>query len=912
MASANVYFEVRQSAFNARMYTFAIVNERHIDIRGFLADGFYLFDHEIQRVIDEHFIVKLSCCLIVVLEKIVQTDDGEMKEKQTIYIQTRSEIVDLDTDLSEFYRGEIIKYLLSQIDDIFTEGSGFSLSSIEELVIHVNKYEPFRGSSFIELPKYLTSKKAIVNVVNKDEMCFKWAILSALYPAVWNPQRLSHYLQYKDELNFDGIDFPVKINQIDKFENLNPTISVNVYIYEVKGDEKFVRPIRVTKNVKRNHVHLLLMMKQVKSKNPHQDQDVQVQSHYCWIKNLSRLVSNQVSNHNGSHFFCDRCLNFFQKLEGLKKHRNHCMQQNEYAIEMPGADNNIIKFKNWKNQLECPFIVYADVEALLKAPDLQFCKSSSTIAYQQHEVYSIGYYFKCSFDDSKSYYASKRGPDCIDWFVSEMKSAAELVAQHLNNIIPLQMTAIHEQIFQKAQSCHICEKQFDADSVKVRDHSHLTGEFRGAAHQDCNLQYVESRVIPVVFHNLTHYDSHFLLRKLANGFEGDMQIIPINAEKYISFSKSVKGTAQPFMEEIKLRFIDSFRFMASSLDYLSSLIPSEKKKILRSECKSLSEEQLQLLERKGVFCYDYVDSWEKLDDLSLPPMKAFYSTLIDSPISDDDYNFAKKVWQKFNIKNLAEYSDLYLKTDVLLLADVFENFRVTCRDIYKLDPANYYTAPGLSFDAMLRYTKVQLELLTDVDMLMFVERGIRGGISQCSKRYVHANNKYMDDYNENEKSSYLMYLDANNLYGHSMMQHLPHNNFQWSEISFDQEKILNLPDDGEIGYVFEVDLDYPPNLHDLHNEYPFCAENMHVPGTKNVKKLLLTLFDKKNYVIHYRMLKLALQHGLILKKVHRVLQFNQTAWLKPYIMLNTEKRTLATNDFEKNFYKLLCNAIFGK
>lgn len=289
-----------------------------------------------------------------------------------------------------------------------------------------------------------------------------------------------------------------------------------------------------------------------------------------------------------------------------------------------------------------------------------------------------------------------------------------------------------------------------------------------------------------------------------------------------------------------------------------------------------------------------------------------WTQLIDSPISDDDYNFAKEVWQKFNIKNLGEYSDLYLKTDVLLLADVFENFRVTCRDIYKLDPANYYTAPGLSFDAMLRYTKVQLELLTDVDMLMFVERGIRGGISQCSKRYVHANNKYMDDYNENEQSSYLMYLDANNLYGHSMMQHLPHNNFQWSELSFDHEKILNLPDDGEIGYVFEVDLDYPPNLHDLHNSYPFCAENMHVPGTKNVKKLLLTLYDKKNYVIHYRMLKLALQHGLILKKVHRVLQFNQTAWLKPYIMLNTEKRTQATNDFEKKFYKLLCNAIFGK
>ncbi|XP_055306779.1 uncharacterized protein LOC129571042 [Sitodiplosis mosellana] len=581
---------------------------------------------------------------------------------------------------------------------------------------------------------------------------------------------------------------------------------------------------------------------------------------------------------------------------------------------MPAEDKNIIQFKNWQNQLECPFIIYADVEALLKVPDVPVFKGKKReiAAYQEHEVYSVGYYFKCSFDESKSFYASKRGPDCIDWFVDQMKTAAEFAAQHLNNIIPLNMTAEQEQRFQNTHICHICEKQFDSDSIKVRDHSHLTGEFRGAAHQDCNLNYVENRAIPVVFHNLTGYDSHFLLRKLANGFAGDMQIIPINTERYISFSKTVEGTAQPFKEDIKLRFIDSFRFMADSLDTLSSLIPSEKKRILRTECKHLSEEQLKLLERKGIFCYDYIDSWEKLNDTSLPSKEAFHSTLTNSSITDKDYDFAKEVWDKFNIKDLGEYSDLYLKTDVLLLADVFENFRKTCQNIYKLDPANYYTAPGLSFDAMLRYTNVQLELFTDVDMLMFVERGIRGGISQCSTRYIQANNKFMDNYNPNKETSYIMYLDANNLYGHSMMQHLPHNNFQWSDVKFDRETILNLKDDADIGYVFEVDLDYPKELHDLHNDYPFCAQNMHVPGKKGVKKLLLTLYDKKNYVIHYRMLKLALQHGLVLRKVHRVLQFNQTAWLKPYIQLNTEMRTRATNDFEKNFFKLLCNAIFGK
>lgn len=425
---------------------------------------------------------------------------------------------------------------------------------------------------------------------------------------------------------------------------------------------------------------------------------------------------------------------------------------------------------------------------------------------------------------------------------------------------------------------------------------------------------MESRTIPVVFHNLTHYDSHFLLRKLGSGFDGDISIIPLNVEKYISFTKTVNSSANKYHEFVKLRFIDSFRFMANSLDYLSSLIPSEEKKILRSECAYLSEKQLRLLERKGVFCYDYVDSWEKLDEMSLPSKDLFHSTLTDKDISDEDYDFAKEIWNEFNIKTLGEYSDLYMKTDILLLADIFENFRKTCKEIYKLDPSNYYTAPGLSFDAMLRFTNVKLELLKDIDMLLFVERGIRGGISQCSQRYAKANNRYLENFDENEETSYLMYLDANNLYGHSMMQYLPHNNYQWANNDFSAETILRIPDDAGVGYIFEVDLDYPANLHDLHNDYPFCAENRTVPGTgkSNMKKLLLTLYDKKNYVVHYRMLKLALQHGIILKKIHRVLQFNQSDWLKPYIMLNTEMRTKATNDFEKNFFKLLCNAIFGK
>lgn len=580
---------------------------------------------------------------------------------------------------------------------------------------------------------------------------------------------------------------------------------------------------------------------------------------------------------------------------------------------MPTFKENIVEFRNTKNQLKVPFIIYADVEAILKKPVIEFSKTDKTVAYQQHEVYSIGYYFKCMHDDSQSFYRSLRGLNCVEWFIGELDGIVKKVDAVLNKPKPLNMSMEDEVLFIISDDCHICGGKFREDEIRVRDHSHLTGEFRGAAHQKCNIEYQEAFHVPVVFHNLSNYDAHFIIKALSTQIPGDISIIPHNDQQYISFTKTVPSLFRnQYHQFIRLRFVDSFRFMASSLDYLSSLLPLNEKKILKSEFEDFSNEHIQLLQRKGVFCYDFLDSWNKLDETSLPTKEAFYNILNESAISDDDYEFAQEVWNKFNINTLGEYSDLYMKVDILLLADVFENFRDTCYNIYNLDPAHYYTIPGLSFDAMLKYTQVRIELLTDIDMLLFVERGIRGGISQCTKRYSKANNKYMDQYEAERESKYLVYLDANNLYGYSMMQHLPIDNFQWCDEQFTAESIMNIPDDSSTGYIFEVDLEYPTYLHDMHKDYPFCAENRIVPTTKNERKLLLTLYDKSNYVLHYKMLKCVLREGLILKKVHKTLQFEQSQWLKPYIELNTSLRTKATNEFQINFFKLLINSIYGK
>ncbi|KYN11071.1 hypothetical protein ALC57_16789 [Trachymyrmex cornetzi] len=289
--------------------------------------------------------------------------------------------------------------------------------------------------------------------------------------------------------------------------------------------------------------------------------------------------------------------------------------------------------------------------------------------------------------------------------------------------------------------------------------------------------------IPVVFHNLSGYDAHFIIKEIATAYDGNVNVLPITKEKYISFTKHIDSTKDKnknhFQKNcVKLRFIDSFKFLSTSLEKLASYLDKNKLKIVRSEFPTLSDEEFELLTRKGIFPYEYIDCVDKLNERCLPPRESFYSSLTGDTVSESDYAHAVNVWQRFSIRTLGEYSDLYLKTDVLLLADIFENFRESCVASYGLDPAHYYTLPGFTWDAMLKHTRVRFELLTDIDMVMFIERGIRGGLSQCSDRYAQANNKYMRSYDSSKPSSYLMYYDVNNLYGWAICQPLPYAEFR--------------------------------------------------------------------------------------------------------------------------------------
>ena len=392
----------------------------------------------------------------------------------------------------------------------------------------------------------------------------------------------------------------------------------------------------------------------------------------------------------------------------------------------------------------------------------------------------------------------------------------------------------------KQKVCYICKKRFSTNDgkkikyFKVKYHCHYTGKYRGAPHDICNLRYKIPKEILVVFHNGSTYDYHIIIKELPESFEREFECFSENTEKYITFSVPIKkeitkidkdANAKIMKISYKIKFTDSFRFMSSALsslpDNLSEELHSDKcidckscldymitqddQLIFRCfECKKNYEKEFNkelikrfaniyefcnedinkfiLLLRKGIYPYEYMDSWERFDGTSLPDKEAFYSSLNMEDITDVDHRHTKRVFKSLNNKNPGDYNDLYVKSDTLLLADVLENFTNKCIEIYELDPAHFLSAPGLAWQACLKKIEIKLELLTDIDMLLMVEKGIRGGIYHAIHRYSKANNKYMKNYDKNKESSYIQYLDANNLYGWAMSQKLPIDGFEWKKM----------------------------------------------------------------------------------------------------------------------------------
>jgi hypothetical protein len=817
-----------------------------------------------------------------------------------------------------------LEQLREKIEVYQASGSGLILKAIKSLTVSLVKYTPLQGSSYIELPKYIKDKKACINIKNEDNKCFLWCLLANIYSVDKNAERVSNYKKYEKELDCEGFEFPMKVKDIKKFEKRND-YSINVIGYETifnpksKTMEYNFFPIHSSRHQSQSGKQADLLYIDDKEGN----------SHYVLIKNLSRLLSREISNHKAAGHFCRFCLHKFTTEELLEKHKeNGCILLNECKPIMP-KQGDVVKFTNINKMIKNPFVIYADFECLTKPIEKDKEATKSTFKYQEHEPCGVA--FKVVSEYPELYNKPLelyRGEKPAEWLLKTLIKVQEEIIEIIDNqpfgdVEDMKITTEQEHSHHKATHCYICEKEFEKENNdKVRDHDHFNGKYRGPAHSNCNLRYrINPRdfKIPVIFHNLKNYDGHILIKALSSlgdEYLDAIKCISCNFEKYITFS--VK----------KLSFIDSFAFLSTSLEKQVEFLAVEGLHKFTYLKENFSEDNINILTKKGVYPYDYMSNWERFNETALPPQSSFYSQLSKNDISVEDYERAVEVFKTFKCNNLGDYHDLYLKTDVLLLADVFENFRNVSMKSYKLDPVHYLTVPGLAWDAMLLKTKVELSLIDDLEKHMFIERGMRGGISLICNRYAKANNPYMGEkYDKKVDNSYISYLDANNLYGWAMSQKLPLNVENWLDTdSFDP---MTFNADGEKGCIVEVDLEYPQELHDSHKDYPLAPEKLTVTeemlssvqkqwleklGLKHTKteKLVPNLMDKKNYVCHIKNLQLYISLGLKVKKVHRVLSFTQNNWLKEYIDFNTEMRKKAKNEFEKDFYKLMNNSVFGK
>ena len=320
----------------------------------------------------------------------------------------------------------------------------------------------------------------------------------------------------------------------------------------------------------------------------------------------------------------------------------------------------------------------------------------------------------------------------------------------------------------------------------------------------------------------------------------------------------------------KLIFTDSMQFMSSSLGAIVQNLSDNDLKYLSQECCG---DLLKLVKQKGVCPYEYMDSFKKFFNDKLPDTCKFFSSLKDECISEKDYSHAIDLWNVFKMNTLSDYHDLYLKADVLLLADVFGRFIGICLEYYGLDLCHYFSSPGLSWDAMLKMTEIELKLSSDIDMYLFIEKGMRGGISYIANRNSKANNKYMQSYDDKKPSKYITYLDANNLYGLVMSQHLPYSGFKWlNQKEFDKFCLNSIDKNSSDGYIVEVGLEYCDKLHEPHNDYSLAPEKLEINhnmqsdycssianeyGIKigGVNKLIPNSGNKIKYVLHYRNLQ---------------------------------------------------------
>ena len=551
-----------------------------------MTDLLQVMRQQVNRI-RQHLIAKLNhgmkWYIIVFAEfkKDALAADGTMiEQKREDYISSQTftayNQTDIDMDLPTAY-----KDLFTKFDEQERQGSGWYLSKIIQIEVHTATLSPLKASSYIELPKKVKRTKAVLNIKNKDNMCFIWSVLAHLHPIDKDANTVIKYQAFLHQLNGEGVDFPTPIHQIPDFEKKN-NVSINVFVWE----EKEMVPVQLSRHESETVINLLLIS---------QDDNM----HYCLIRHFSRLM-NYRTKHTCKVFYCMNCLHGFCRQDLLDKHREVCNKHKAQRLSFP--EDTTVKFKSIAKQQRVPFCIYADFECCTVKQEGD--------KYQHHEPNSFAYKVVNEYEQCDP--VLYRGDNVFETFFDHMNKKRNRIVKRSEKTEPIVMTPDDEKYFDEATDCHICHELMGAD--RVRGHDHVSGKYRGAAHSECNLQFrlrksqqdeKDSCYIPVFFHNLRGYDSHILMQSIGKYKDLNLKVIANTMEKYISFSMG------------NLKFIDSYQFMGASLQKLvTNLAVEGKDKFQNMTAHFQDSEQQDLLLRKGVYPYDYVDDASKFANIT--------------------------------------------------------------------------------------------------------------------------------------------------------------------------------------------------------------------------------------------------------------------------------------------------------
>ena len=859
---------------------------------------------------------------------------------------------------------EQVAQMVSDIDhtlDAFVRnGSGWVVADVLSLDVQAMQCLSLAGSCTSHSAEHARKRGLTIKHADEGEAgmngqrCFFRAVARALLhdDGIDDPseQQLEEYVHARI---CENVPTPVRVADIEQFERGNAHLDAAINVmYQDDHASDDVYPVRASPNIGARHRVNLLLFHTRAAPTPAEEEEQQPpppqqQSrppaavlHYAWIRRIGDVLGRGKKSKSGYHYkhskeMCYNCFLQFHSWEALSTHVAWCHTKAGQIKVLP-QEGATLRYEKRHCEILFPWCFVFDFECLQVRPEagcsckpeeLASCAHKSTVLTEQRPfAYGLVMVDRYGKICEQIRYV---GEDAAEHFFDTVLRLEKKYAQKLEDgFKKLVVTDAVEKAFAEATECYMCEAPFHNDAVM--DHDHLTGEYLGAAHNRCNLLRAEVKGRLCGFaHNFSGYDSHCVMKAIADKkkrekvlmFDGKpvrLQAVPLNTQRF------------KILKINNVTLMDSMSFLNDGLDKLVDNLKQSNHPFPLTRQWIADEQQLDLLMRKGCYPYDYMTHMGRLEETRLPPPAAFASPLTGSTTaSEADYAHAQRVWDTFGCRNLRDYSELYVMADCYQLLEAIVELRNTLFEEFRLDLCHFFSLPMMAKEMLLKKTGVEVELLTDPEMIRMVKENIRGGLSYVNQRHFDVEE---ESARRGEPVS-ICYVDAVNLYGYAMSRPLPIRNFRWLSLEEmqDFDALRDVSDESDTGYIVECTLDYPEEFHADHNSFPLAPHRQTITGDMlseyarealsvqkrkgaqyRAEKLTSSFLRREKYVCHGTNLKLYLELGMRLVAVHRVIAFDQEAFIAPYIKFCSEMRAKSKTKTRSNTFKYAANSLFGK